>query len=119
MKQQVIDIFNKNRVALTIEEIYERLNLTTSDDFRELVKVVNELEEEYIIYRSKRNKFSLFEDTGLKKGILRVNKKGFGFVEQDDEDIYVSQDNMNSAIHNDLVLVEIINNKALKKEGEL
>jgi len=119
MKQQVIDIFKDDRLSLTINEIYERLDLTTSEDFKELVKVVNDLEEEYIIYRSKKNKFSLFEDTGLKKGVLRVNKKGFGFVEQDEEDIYVSQDNMNSAIHNDSVLVEIINNKSLKLEGRI
>ena len=40
---------------------------------------------------------------------MRANKKGFGFVEIDnmDEDVYISQDNMNGAIHDDIVLVEI------------
>ena len=40
---------------------------------------------------------------------MRANKKGFGFVEVDGltDDVYVSADNMNGAIHDDVVLVEI------------
>ena len=51
----------------------------------------------------------LIEDSHLKKGVMRANKKGFGFVEVDgiEDDIYISSENMNGAIHDDLVLVEV------------
>ena len=64
----------------------------------------------------------LLEDSHLLKGIMRINKKGFGFVEIDnrEEDIYVSENNLNGAIHGDIVLVEIISKKTAKDvEGRI
>ena len=64
----------------------------------------------------------LLEDSHLLKGIMRINKKGFGFVEIDNraEDIYVSENNLNGAIHGDIVLVEIISKKTAKDvEGRI
>ena len=53
---------------------------------------------------------------------MRVNKKGFGFVEVEnmDDDIFVSSDNMNGAIHDDIVLVEITSKMHLDRlEGRI
>ena len=56
----------------------------------------------------------IFNKGPLKKGILRVNKKGFGFIEIEgqEEDLFISIDNMNNAIHEDVVVAEIIERKA-------
>ena len=80
------------------------------------------MEEETIVYHSNKDKYMLLENSHLRKGVMRANKKGFGFVEVDnlDDDIYVSQDNMNGAIHDDIVLVEITSKMKLDRlEGRV
>ena len=52
--------------------------------------------------------FSFFSKYfNIHKGILRINKKGFGFVDTSDleNDIYISKFNLNSAMDGDEVLV--------------
>ena len=64
----------------------------------------------------------MLKDSHLKRGIMRANKKGFGFVDIDDndEDVYISQENMNGAIHDDVVLVDIISKKNMPRlEGKV
>ena len=53
---------------------------------------------------------------------MRANKKGFGFVEIEnmEDDVYIAQDNMNGAIHDDIVLVEITSKMTLDRlEGRI
>ena len=64
----------------------------------------------------------LFKDSHLLKGILHSNKKGFGFVDVDnsDVDIYIPKENINGALHGDLVVVELVNKKGLDRvEGRI
>ena len=67
------------------------------------------LEDEGIVVRSKNDRYDLARDLGYYKGIISIHPKGFGFVEvsNSDEEIYIDQDNMNGAIDDDIVLVEI------------
>ena len=54
----------------------------------------------------------LFENSNLKIGKLLATKKGYAFVDiEGDEDVFVSQDNLNGAIDNDSVVVEITSKK--------
>ena len=50
-----------------------------------MADALEELEDEGEIYHSNKDKYMLFCDSNLEKGVLRVNKKGFGFVEMSDE----------------------------------
>jgi ribonuclease R len=121
MKEQILDILKKADKALTYEEIDNNVGSTTKEQTKEVIDALNELEEEYLIYRSKKDKFLLLENSHLKKGFLSVNKKGYGFVLlPDEEDLYIDADDMNGAIHNDLVLAEITTRKGVvKREGRI
>lgn len=121
MKEKVLEVLNQND-ALSMEEIADFIGATTVTSLQELIKVLNELEKEYIVYHSNKDKYLLMEKSHLKKGILRANRKGFGFVEVEGEedDIYISRDHMNGAIHEDEVLVELITKKGIdRKEGRI
>lgn len=121
MKEKVLEVLNQND-ALSMEEIADFIGATTVTSLQELIKVLNELEKEYIVYHSNKDKYLLMEKSHLKKGILRANRKGFGFVEVEGEedDIYISRDHMNGAIHGDEVLVELITKKGIdRKEGRI
>ena len=109
MKDDVINIFKNSDKALELSDLEKALNIDDVKKTEELLKVLKELEDEVFIYHTKKDKYMLLENSHLKKGILRVNKKGFGFVAVDnlEEDIYIASDNMNGAIHDDIVLVEV------------
>ena len=112
MKEKILEILNNSNKALTVEEIDDRLNLKDIKETKEFLSLLNELEEEGEIYHSNKNKYMPFNNGPLKKGIIRMNKKGFGFVEvEGSEDIFIPVDNINNAIHNDVVVVEILKRK--------
>ena len=120
MEEKILDILSLNDKALEACEIEEYLGLTTVDELKELLKVLNKLEEEYKIYRTKKNKYMLFSNSNLKKGKLLSTKKGYAFVDvNDDNDIFISQDDLNGAINNDEVIVEIKSKKGLRLEGRI
>lgn len=109
MRDSIINVLKNSDRALDIYELKDKLNLNTADEYKELSDELRKLEDEVIVYHSNKDKYMMLENSHLRKGIMRANKKGFGFVEVDGltDDVYVSADNMNGAIHDDFVLVEI------------
>ena len=122
MKEKIIKILKKSDKALSIYELKDLLGISSIQDIKELNETLTALENDFVVYHTNKNKYMLLEDSHLLKGIMRINKKGFGFVEIDnrEEDIYVSENNLNGAIHGDIVLVEIISKKTAKDvEGRI
>ncbi len=122
MRDDIINVLKNANKAIDIYEIGDLLGIKSVEDTTQLSEELRKLEEEVIIYRSNKNKYMMLEDSHLKKGIMRVNKKGFGFVEVGglEDDIFVSSDNMNGAIHDDIVLVEITSKMNLDRlEGRV
>ena len=122
MKEKILSILKESDKALSIDELDSALNLNTIEETKEFSDALRELEDSYEIYRSNKNRYMLLENSNLRKGILRMNKKGFGFVEVsgEEEDIFIAPDNINKAINNDTVIVEILNkNSGEKREGRI
>lgn len=120
MKEQIINVMSDRYEALDVIEINDLLELTSPEDLSRLNNVLCELEKDGVVYKTKKNKYILFKNCpSLKAGILSLNKKGFGFlIIKDGEDIYIDKDNINGAVNDDRVLVEIINNHG-KTEGRV
>ncbi len=122
MRDEIVAILGASDKALSALELEDKLNLIDPDEVKEMMNTLNDLTKEAIVYHTNKDRYMLLKDSHLKKGIMRVNKKGFGFVDIDDsaEDVYVAQDNMNGAIHDDIVLVEITSPKSLPRlEGRV
>ena len=120
MKEQILNVMNDRYEALDIIEINDLLELTTPEDLSRLGNSLDELVKENLIYKTIKNKFILFKNCpSLKVGILTINKKGFGFlIVPNGEDVYIDKSNINNAINDDKVLIEIINNHG-KTEGRV
>ncbi|MGI6324971.1 MAG: ribonuclease R [Bacilli bacterium] len=117
MKEQVLTILKEANKALSLAEIDNLLNLKTKEEFCELQDIMKELEDDTIVYHTNKDKYILFERSHLRKGILNINKKGFGFVDTTNgEEIYIDYPNLNGALHNDLVIVEVITNKNIERQ---
>ena len=120
MKEQILNVMNDRYEALDIIEINDLLELATPEDLNRLNNAMDSLVKENLIYKTKKNKYILFKNCpSLKVGILTINKKGFGFlIVPGGEDIYIDKDNINNAVNDDKVLIELINNNG-KTEGRV
>ena len=113
MKEKILKILETSDKALSLEELDNLLELKTADEYLELTNIIRSMCSDYILYHSNKDRYMLMDKGPLKKGIFRANKKGYGFVEIDsqEEDIYITEENINGAIHNDRVLVEVLHKK--------
>ena len=109
MREKILDVLKEVGRALSYEELDSLLNIKTIDETKEMADCLELLEKEGEIYHSNKNKYMLFSFCNLKKGFLRVNKKGYGFVEvnNENEDIFISSEDMKNAIDGDFVIVEV------------
>ena len=117
-----MEILEDEKKALSLEEIVEKLTISSAEDIRALQQTLDMMEKEFLLYRSNKGKYMLLKNSPLKKGVVRANKKGFAFVDVDDMDgdVYINKDNVNGAIQDDVVLVEITSPKNIDKlEGRI
>lgn len=122
MRDDILNILKNSDKALDLYELHDMLHINTVEGAKELTDELRKLTDEVVVYHSNKDKYMMLEKSHLRKGVMRTNKKGFGFVEVDnmDDDIYVAQDNMNGAIHDDIVLVEITSKMNLDRlEGRI
>lgn len=72
---------------------------------------LNELEEDGFICKTKKGKIIAPKSIGYFVGKFISHRKGFGFVESDEEytqDLFIPASEINGAMHNDRVMAEIV-----------
>jgi ribonuclease R len=97
---------------LTSEELAEQMELKGTE-LSELWKVIEELENNADIIRTRYDKYGVPERMNLVVGKLSASNKGYGFVipekvkTPDETDIFIPPDGMMSAMHHDRVVVRV------------
>ena len=81
MRDDIINVLKNCEQAVDIYQLSDLLNISTTEDTTLLSEELRKLEDEAIIYRSHKDKYMMIEKSHLRKGVMRANKKGFGFVE--------------------------------------
>ena len=120
MEEKILSLLSSSDKAYDVHEINDYLGLNSVDELKELLKCLNNLEDNLKVYRTKKDKYILFNNSNLRIGKMMANKKGYGFVDiEGPEDVFVAPTNMNNAIHGDTVVVEIISKKGLQLEGRI
>ncbi|MBO8165472.1 MAG: ribonuclease R [Brevibacillus sp.] len=112
MNEQDILSFMREQAyhPMTIHELEEAFQIANADDFKELVKTLNRLEERGEIVRTRTNRYGVPEKMNLIRGRLQSHAKGFGFVIPDNPeegDLYIHANDMNGAMHGDIVLARV------------
>lgn len=120
MKKQVLQCLENVYEAKDLIELNDMLGLKTAEELRELQEVLEELVNNYIVFKTKKDKYLLLKNCpGLKIGKYSANKKGFGFVILNKEDdLYIREEDSNGAIQDDIVLTEVTK-KGVKPEGKI
>lgn len=80
---------------------------------REAATLLNQLDELYRegkVFRTKKGKYLLPQAMGMAVGTISKHRKGFGFlipVNRDEDDVFISPDNLNYAMNGDFVAVKL------------
>ena len=120
MKEQVLKLLENVYEAKDLIAINDMMGLTTAEELKELSDVLDELVNEYLVFKTKKDKYILLKNCpSLKIGKFSANKKGFGFVILNKEDdLYIGKEDINGAIQDDMVLAEVTR-KGVKPEGHI
>lgn len=115
-KQVIEGLMNeKQYVPMKIKELAMILQVP-KENREELQEVLDELIRDGKIEVSKRGKYRIAE-MPLLTGKLVGNARGFGFVEVEgqEEDIFISEQNMGNAVHGDTVQISLLPEKTGKR----
>ncbi|WP_034750671.1 ribonuclease R [Halalkalibacter wakoensis] len=109
--QQLLSHFREAaEKPLSIKEIEQAFKIDGSDDFKELVKALNELEDQGLVVRTRTDRYGLPEKMSLVRGRVQGHAKGFAFIIPEQEgmdDVFVTSGDLNSAMNGDIVLVRL------------
>lgn len=121
ISERIIELMSEDAYKnLTFKELSLIFASDKSDEDK-LFKILDTLIESGEILKTKKGKYGLTTKNGYVKGKIRINPKGFGFVIQEGDDIYISGNNMMTAMDGDIVLAKIVEEKDEKSstEGEV
>lgn len=105
-------------IGLMSEAIYKPMKLgelaavldVPKEDRELLAAMLDELEQDGVIFKTAKDRYGLTERMNLIAGRLQSNERGYGFVIPDDEqlsDVFIPSDGINGAMNNDRVVARI------------
>ena len=120
MREKILKLLQSDAYhPMVANQIFQLLNLKDSKEFTQLVKTLNQLEDEGEITHNSRGEYATFEKLNLAKGIIDVKDGGYAFVDTDLGGIFIKSDNINGAITYDEVLVEYYLDNLGRYEGKV
>ena len=120
LKQSIEEIIKQpDYEPMSVSDFQDALGLNSADSFRDLIKVLVELEQAGLVERTKTDRYQRkhshkSSNSKLIKGTLSQNKKGFAFLRpelEDMDDIFIPPTKINRALDGDIVIVEIQKSK--------
>lgn len=110
LKAKILKLIKENKKGyFDLKKLAGILKMTKTSDFVMLNKALNQLEDDLLIVRNAQNHFMTMDQAGMYQGRISLNKKGFGFVDIDDQQsFYINAKNINGAMDKDLVLLQVV-----------
>lgn len=124
VKEKLLD-FMKNEAykPLTLEELVTALQITDKKEIKRFSKLLQDMESEGEIVKTRVHRYGVPERMNLVVGCLQGHPQGYGFVipvEKGFNDVFVSANNLNGAMHQDKVLARLFKDGNGKRiEGEI
>ncbi len=112
LKERILDYMGEEAVKpLTLQELEALFSMQDAEDFKDLVKTLNDMEDQGLVVRTRSNRYGLPEKMNLIRGRVQGHAKGFAFIIPDEpdksKDVYISQGDLNGAMNGDTVLVRL------------
>ena len=111
LRESLLGLINDNNYnPLKKEELALIFNIHPAE-MPMFYNFLDELEEDGYVVRTKKGRIMSPNQMGLFVGKFVSHRKGFGFVESDEEytqDLFIPKDDINGALHNDRVMAEVV-----------
>ena len=111
IKERILDVLgNSNQPPMYIEQLMDLMDISPGEKVI-FQSILDEMVKDGQVIQTKKKKYALPESLGYIIGRIQGNARGFGFLIPDDpkqEDIYISAENMNGAMHNDRVIARLL-----------
>lgn len=121
LREQLLGLINDPHYnPLKREELALIFNIHPSE-MPMFYNFLDELEEDGYIIKTKKGRVMSPNKMGLFVGKFVAHRKGYGFVESDEEftqDLFIPKDDINGALHNDRVMAEIVTPATEDKRAE-
>ncbi|CAG7648695.1 Ribonuclease R [Paenibacillus solanacearum] len=124
-REELIDFMKETAYKpMTYQELERQFDISDAQEFKQFLKLLNELENEGLILRTRNERYGVPERMNLIRGKLQAHAKGFGFLipeDRDHPDVYIHANDMATAMNGDIILVRI-NSKSTaggRMEGEV
>ena len=121
LESQILKLIKKSSSKMIFKELGDKLNLNTKKDLKILKKKLRVLRERGEL-ETKQNSYFSTNDSEIKTklGFLEIVRSGTGFVitPKNEKDIKISRKNLMNALHNDLVVAQVINKNG-KETGKI
>lgn len=123
LKNSILGIFsNDPKKTYNYKQIASHLLIKDIEEKKLVMQVLNDLQLEDYIEEITKGKYKAKSRGGYITGRIDITSGGYGFVISDtlDEDVFISQNNLNRALHGDLVNVYLFARKRTSRpEGEV
>lgn len=119
-KEVLTSFFLDNKYELVTRKQIVALFSIPKSDLNLLDRILTELENEGIIYLDDSKRYVPYSKSNLVKCRYQAKSAGFGFgLVEDGEDVYISAKNLNGAMNDDEILVEICDSTGRSREGKV
>ncbi len=120
---QVKEIFRAEpRKIFNYKQVSARLNISDASQRRMVSKVMYDLKSKGFIEEVNKGRYRSRQSGGYVTGTVDMTRMGYGFITGADieEDVFVSNRNLNTALHGDKVKVRLlVRRKGNRPEGEV
>lgn len=104
------------------EELVKQLNIGR-EEVASFYQLLEEMEQNYLVYKSKSDRYLLPQSAGMYTGVLVLSDRGYGFVdvkEPVEQSFFIERADLNGAMQRDVVLVRVKpESNGPKKEAEV
>lgn len=119
-KEVLTSFFLSNEYKLATKKQIIALFSIPKSDIKQLDKILQELEDSGIVYLDDSKRYVPYSKSNLIKCKYQSKSYSFGFgIVEDGEDLYISRRNLNGAMNDDDILVEVINTTGRTREGKV
>ncbi|MCM3293817.1 ribonuclease R [Paenibacillus sp. MER 180] len=124
-EQQLLDFMRETAYKpMTYQELEQHFDIEGASEFKAFLKMLNQMEEEGKVLRTRTDRYGVPERMNLLRGRLQAHAKGFAFLipeETGHPDVYIHANDLKTAMHGDTVLVRVTNKgfDGARLEGEV
>jgi len=123
LTEQILTTLSKSpEQGLNYRQVAKRLSITDSPEQQMVSDILKELTRKGRVQEADRGKYRLKLTRGYITGTVDMTRMGYGFISSDDieEDVFVSAQNLKTALHGDKVKVWLFaKKKGTRPEGEV